>query len=106
MREEKTYYTYNYKREYDEKMSLLKITSKYRYNNYFETPEEATIHFKEAERLANEKYHTIIEKLNRLKSELEFDIIGYAYCSDDTGLEYGAQIEIEVNGYIFTFSQN
>ena len=105
MREEKVYYTYNYKREYDEKMSLLKIISKYRYNNYFETPEEATKHFKEAEQLATEKYHIIVEKLDRLKAELEFDIIGYAYCSDDSGLEYGAQIEIEVNGYVFVFRQ-
>ena len=39
------------------------------------------------------------EGLDKLKAELEFDIIGYAYCSDATGLEYGAQIEIEVNGY-------
>ena len=56
--------------------------------------------------MANEKYHIIIEKLDRLKAELEFDIIGYAYCSDDTGLEYGAQIEIEVNGYVFMFRQD
>ena len=105
MREEKEYYTYNYKREYDEKMSLLKIISKYRYSDYFETPEEATKHFKEAEQLASEKYRIISEKLNRLKAELEFDIIGYAYCSDDSGLEYGAQIEIEANGYVFLFRQ-
>ena len=106
MREEKVYYTYNYKREYDEKMSLLKIISKYRYSNYFETPEEATKHFKEAEQLARVKYSCAIQKINEIKEYFGFSIGAFAYAHDDSGLEYGAQIEIEVNGYVFVFRQD
>lgn len=107
MKELKRYYVYEHKNNYSDKFVLNTINSKYRYKNYFDTPEEATKHFKESEKIALEKYNKIVDGIQSLKESIgDFSIEAWANSDDDTGLDYGTMIEISVNGYSFTFSQD
>ena len=103
--EPRHYYYYELQNDWNDKFVLRDRYTKYKQKNYFDTPEEATKHFKESEQIARAKYSCAIQKINEMKEYFGFSIGAWAYAHDDSGLEYGAQIEIEVNGYVFVFRQ-
>lgn len=106
MNEEKTFYTYD-DNNYRYVLALRTVKSKYRYNNYFETPEEVTKHFKEAQEISQERYSKIMQGMEELKEKFgDFSICSWAWAHDDSGLEHGIKLEINVNGYNFEFKQN
>lgn len=104
MNELKTYYRYEHKNEYSDIFVLKEIKSRGRQYNCFDTKEEAKKHFEEARRVANEKYNKIMDEIEEVKEKYgHFSINGWAYANDDSGLEYGGCIEINVSGYEFSF---
>lgn len=107
MRELKKYYMYEHKDNYSDKFVIVERMLYSRRYNCFDTPEEATKHFKESEKIALEKYNKIMDGIQSLKESMgDFSIEAWANADDDTGLDYGAMIEIIVNGYDFTFKQD
>lgn len=107
MIELKKYYRYEHKDDYSDKFVIVKKMLCGRGYNCFDTPEEATKHFKESEKIALEKYNKIIDGIQLLKELIgDFSIEVWANSYGDTGLDYGALIKITINGYDFTFSQN
>ena len=106
MNERKLYYRYEDKNENTGIFVLRERMLFGRQCNCFETKEDATNHFKEAEKIANEKYDKIMDEIVALKDIVgDFSIDGWAEANDDSGLCYGGIIEFEVNGYSFTFRQ-
>lgn len=104
MNELKIYYRYEPKNDYSNIFVLREVKSRGRQYNCFETKEEAKKHFEESEKIANERYNKIMDSIERLKEKIgDFSIDGWAYAQDDSGLEYGGCIEIEVNKYKFSF---
>lgn len=74
--------------------------------NCFLTKEEATVHFKHAEKVALEKYERIIIGINKLKEEVgDFSYNCLVEVLDDSGLETAVCIEFNVDGYDFRFNQ-
>ena len=104
MKELIKYYTYEQKNDYSNKFVLREKLKYGRQKNYFDTPEEATNHFNKSQEIAIKKYNKIMDGIEKLKEEMgDFDIYAWAHADDDSGLDYGATIEINVNEYDFIF---
>lgn len=74
--------------------------------NCFTSKEEAETHFKEAYKIALEKYENIVNGINKLKESLGDFSYDYFMCGDTYGIDSdGMYIEFEVNGYNFMFPQ-
>lgn len=100
--EKKKYYVY--KQDNDGMFYLTELMLNKPWLNCFETKEEATKHFKEAESIANNIFLDIMSGIAVLKNKygnFEFDCLVNAL--DDTGLSVEPTLEFKVNGYDFIF---
>lgn len=76
------------------------------HRNCFLSKEEAVRHFEMAEKIAIEKYNSIIDGINKLKESLGNFYFDYYMEGDTYGIyESGLFIAFEVNGYLFEFLQ-
>lgn len=104
MDERKVFYKYEHESEISDKFVLCEKRLYNKGTNCFSTKEEAMEHFIIAKKLADKKFNKIIDGVNHLKDSIgDFSIEGCAYASDDTGLDYWANIEFDINNYHFTF---
>lgn len=72
--------------------------------NCFETKEEATQHFKEAESIATDRFLDIMSDIEVLKNRCGgFEFSCLVQTLDDTGLSVEPTLEFNVNGYDFIF---
>jgi hypothetical protein len=100
----KTYYCFRNEGCGKNDFKLIEVRKLSKGKNYFDTKEEATEHFKSAEKKANEKYALILDGLEKLRSELGDFSYSYYFIGDTYGIEEdGSFIQFEVDGYHFKF---
>lgn len=100
--EKKKYY--RYETDDDGMFYLTERFLERKWLNCFETKEEATQHFKEAESIALDRFNDIMDGIENLKDKygsFYFDCL--IKSCDDTGLSVEPTLEFKVNGYDFVF---
>ncbi|WP_373262097.1 hypothetical protein [Hungatella hathewayi] len=102
--EKKKYYRYE-----PDDYGTFRIKERYFYGpnkNCFFTKNEATIHFKNAEKIAIDKYEKIMNGISKLKEKVgDFSYDCDVHVDDDSGLYTTVYIEFNVDGYDFRFNQ-
>jgi hypothetical protein len=104
--ETKLFYKYENKSDGKNNFVMKEKALHYANRNCFNSPEEATKHYKNAYKIALKKYNNIMDGLRKLK-EINGDFSFEYFMNGDThGIyEDGLYISIEVDGYNFEFEQ-